>query len=380
MGRNVSLFCKKVKDLTPDLLLVFVTLAVITLLFTNWYDPFSPVEPELLKNPNFSEGLSFWEHSKLPDNVAIEDQGIVKLHSTNPQSHVSITQIITDPLRFKFLRLSGQVKTEDVKPGKRGWQKARLILSSYDANGKWISSPHYVTALTGTNDWREYSEVFRIIPAAKQLHVSAQLPNAIGTMWIKSLSLMEVLKKRSVFYYNTGFLILWGVFLAILLVPYIISSYSLIWRLVVVACILSVLIGSLAPGKQKNEFLKDSALTIQKMVQPHKGIKSVAPSDIKNKMIQEDIQWQKVSKTIFKSGHFIFFALLAVTLRLSIPPDRKRFLIPDLMMVAATTELMQNFINGRNPLFMDLLIDLSGIFLGLLLAQAWLQIKKKRLA
>jgi VanZ family protein len=49
-------------------------------------------------------------------------------------------------------------------------------------------------------------------------------------------------------------------------------------------------------------------------------------------------------------------------------------------MLAASTELMQNFITGREPLLNDLLINLSGVIVGLLLAQVWLQINKNRFA
>ena len=103
---NSSLLMEIVKKLYPNLVSFFVALALITLLFVIWYDPFVLVGPELLKNPNFSQEFSSWKYSNQPDNVAIEDQGIVKLHSTNPKSNTAITQIISDPVRFKFPQLA----------------------------------------------------------------------------------------------------------------------------------------------------------------------------------------------------------------------------------------------------------------------------------
>ena len=84
---------------------------------------------------------------------------------------------------------------------------------------------------------------------------------------------------------------------------------------------------------------------------------------------------------IYKGGHFVFFfALLAFILPLPLEFNKRpSSLIPDLFMLAASTELMQNFITGRTPLLKDFLINLLGVVGGLLLAQVWLRINKNRL-
>jgi len=376
MKKNISQITRIVKGLFPGLVPVFVILAIITLLFVKWYDPFVLIGPELLKNPDFSQGFSSWKKSGQPDNIAIEDDGIVKLNSINPRSSTSITQIIYGPVRYKFLKLSGQIKTKDIKPGKRNWEKAWLLLSSYDENGKLLPSPRHVVQLVGTNNWQLYSKIFKIIPTAKQLHVSALLFKATGIMWIKNLSLREVQQKGSVFYYRTGFIVAWGIFLTYLLVPYIIKSYNRIWRILVVVCISAVIIGSLTFGEYKTEFVEVVNPIVQKMIRPPSKI---TPSDIKETKGQNDKEQEKISLIIFKGGHFVFFVLLAFVLPLALEFDKRpSSLIPDLFMIAASTELMQNFITGRTPLLKDLLINLSGVIGGLLLAHVWLQINKNR--
>ena len=378
MKKNISLSVRIVKGLFPGLVPVFVILAIITLLFVKLYDPFVLIGPELLKNPDFSQEFSNWKKSGQLDNIAIEDYGIVKLNSSNPRSYTSITQIIYDPVRYKLLKLSGQIKTKDIKPGKRSWEKAWLFLSSYDENGKLLPLPRHVVQLIGTNNWQLYSKIFKIIPTAKQLHVSALLFKATGIMWIKDLSLREVQQKGSVFYYRTGFIIAWGIFLTSLLVPYIIKSYNRIWRILVVVCLSAVIIGSLTFGEHKTEFLEAVKPIIQKMIRP---TSEITPSDIKEIKGQNDKEQEKISLIIYKGGHFVFFALLAFVLPLALEFNKRpSSLIPDLFMLAASTELMQNFITGREPLLNDLLINLSGVIGGLLLAQVWLQINKNRFA
>lgn len=381
MKKNTSLFISIIKSLFTRLTSVFITLTLITLVYINWYYPFVIVGPELLNNPSFNQEFSYWEKTGRPESITIENQNIVKLNLTNPQSNTSLTQIISDPFRFKFLKLSGQIKTEEINPGKKDWQKARLVLSSYDENGNWLPAPQNVARFIGTNKWQLYSKVFRITPTAKQLRVSAQLPHATGTMWIKNLSLKEVHEKRSAIYYKFGFIIVWSVFLTSLLLPYIINPYTWIWRLMVAACLFTVLLGNLALGEQKIEFQKSSIHFLQKMIQPQEERGSVASSDIKDQRNQTHYgrQWERVLVVIFKGGHFIFFALLAFVLPLAIEFKKRRTLIPDLFMLAATTELMQNFIDGRIPLFQDLFINLSGVIVGLFLATIGLRVRKNRL-
>jgi len=378
MKKNISLFLKIVKGLFPGLVPIFVVLAIITLLFVKWYDPFVLIGPELLKNPDFSQKFYNWKKSSQLDNITIDDYGVVKLNSSNPRSYTGITQTIDDPVRYKFLKLSGQIKTKDIKPGKRSWEKAWLFLSSYDENGKLLPLPRHVVQLIGTNNWQLYSKIFRIFPTAKQLDVSVLLFKATGIMWIKDLSLREVQQKGSVFYYRTGFIIAWSIFLTALFVPYVIKSYNRIWRLLVVVCLSAVIIGSLTFGEHKTFFLEAANPIIQKMIQPQF---EVTPSNINEIKDQNDKEQIKISLIIFKGGHFVFFALLAFVLPLALEFNKSpSSLIPDLFMLAASTELMQNFITGRTPLLKDLLINLSGVFGGLLLAQVWLQINKNRRA
>jgi len=378
MKKNISLFLKIVKGLFPGLVPIFVVLAIITLLFVKWYDPFVFIGPELLKNPDFSQKFSNWKKSSQLDNITIEDYGVVKLNSGNPRSYTSITQIIYNPVRYKFLKLSGQIKTKDIKPGKRDWEKAWLLLSSYDENGKLLPLPRHVAQLIGTNNWQLYSKIFKIIPTAKQLHVSALLFKATGIMWIKDLSLREVQQKGSVFYYRTGFIIAWSIFLTGLFVPYIIKSCNRIWRLLVVVCLSAVIIGSLTFVEHKTSFLEAANPIIQKMIQPQSEVTSSNINEIKG---QNDKEQKKISLIILKGGHFVFFALLAFVLPLALEFNKSpSSVIPDLFMLAASTELMQNFITGRTPLLKDLLINLSGVIGGLLLAQVWLRINKNRLA
>lgn len=75
------------------------------------------------------------------------------------------------------------------------------------------------------------------------------------------------------------------------------------------------------------------------------------------------------SMDLSKIGHFIFFLglgfILAMILR-----DRKIFdFFAVIVMLACGTELIQIYIDGRTPLFSDVLIDISGGLLGIALAK-----------
>lgn len=71
---------------------------------------------------------------------------------------------------------------------------------------------------------------------------------------------------------------------------------------------------------------------------------------------------------IFKLGHFVMFALLAITLVISKPYRISNVrLVFYLTLFAAVSEVLQLFMAGRNPQLGDIIIDCGGIASGLVL-------------
>lgn len=345
----------------------FLGLAALTLLFAFLYDPYQEVGPELLENHDFRDGLRSWQVETEGGSVLLRHPGMVRLQAEVSGKYIGLTQIVRQPVRFELLRLVGEMRTEKVVPGPRDWQQARLILSSHDRDGRWLPAPHHVALLRGAHGWRPYDRVFKIIPAAEQLRVTAQLPKATGTLWVKNLSLRGVVEKKSHIYLQTGFLILWGMFLAWLLVPYVTNGRTVGLRVLLFACFFGVLMGTLTPGMHKIKWQRNSAHLIQKLIE--------APGDAAYSVSAgKQLQDKKGERRLFgllqnftKSGHFVLFALLGIAVPLILPAVTGRFMWGDLAMLAGTTELMQFYIQGRSPMFGDFVIDITGISFGLMI-------------
>ena len=352
--------------------IVFLILALSTLFFILSYEPYQNIGSEVLINPDFNDGLTSWKYSTEQESVLVESHGIVRLRSDNIEKSVSLTQIIPEPSRFKLLRLSGEVRTENVVPGKKGWQRARLILSSHDKDGKWLPSPHHVVLLTGTKDWKICSGVFKIIPEAGQLQVTAQLPRATGTMWVRNLSLREVVEKSSAHYFSIFFLLLWAILLAYILIPHVRHSKTFVLQLLVIASAAAVLLGTLTPEERLNRLETDSVQAVKKLIEP---AVSTAPKTQEEQKIKEvtDRAFADFLHLASKVGHFIFFTLLVLSFWSAQKEKNLQIFVPDLLMLAAGTEMMQYFVRGRTPLVLDFFIDTGGIVLGMLIIFAWRQ-------
>ncbi len=379
---------------------LFLALAAATILVGVFYDRYEPVGPEVLLNADFSQGLDGWRLKGPAGAIALEDGGTVRLNANRPNTHVSLTQSIEDPRRFVLVRLSAEMRTEDVTAGQRNWQKARLIMSSFDGKGQWVPAPHHVNSLIGSHPWKRYEQVFRIIPEAGRIDVSAQLDRAMGTLWIREPSLRKVIERPAYSLLQAAFFGLWGLFLVWLLAPSVFGSGGrMAWRGMVLLSALLVLAGTLISGEQRREIEKDLLYGYESMAEssplrrpspadraatgsttaPGRTVASaerevpakaavpsqgVVPGRERTRTIEV---WERIRKA-GKSGHFVLFALFGLSLAGAAPGGSRARLLLDVAMLGAATELLQFFIEDRMPLLGDWLIDMAGGGMGL----AWM--------
>lgn len=378
---------------------LFLSLATATILVGIFYDRYEPVGPEVLLNADFSRGLDGWKLKGPAGAITLEEAGTVRLLSNRPNTHVSLTQSIDDPRRFVLVRLSAEMKTEDVTAGQRNWQKARLIMSSFDGKGQWVPAPHHVNSLVGSHPWKRYEQVFRIIPEAGRIDVSAQLDRAMGALWIRGPSLRKVIERPVYALFQATFFGLWGLFLVWLLAPSVFGPGGrFVWRGMVLLSALVVLAGTLVPGEQRREIEKDLLYGYESMADPNPSRKAspadraaidrtaapghtVAPAETEvpgrtaapsqavapgRERVRTIELWERIRKA-GKSGHFVLFALFGLSLAGAVQECSRARLFLDIAMLGAATEVLQFFIEDRMPLVGDWLIDLAGGLLGLAL-------------
>jgi len=352
---------------------LFSLLALSTVLFIARYEPYQNVGPELLAAPALSGPWAQWQGQGPAGSIAIAG-GEARLRLEDGAASARLTRAIDDPARFALLRFAGALRTEDVVGGEKEWEKARLVLSSLDAAGRSLPVDHHLVRLTGSRPWKEYAKVFRVSRETRKMVATVQLLHSTGTVWVKDLSLRPVAEKPVFAACRAVAFFLWGAFLLWLLAPYAAGARNLLLRGAVVLAVAAILAGTLMPADMKFSFLDDLSVTTQQ-VQVHKESAPrppAAPSDAPE-------LWQSLFKTrhvTSKLGHFAFFGVLAVALRLARPGQGKTSLFTDALMLAGATEMLQFFVEGRSPAVFDLLIDASGVLFGA--AALWLVRRGRR--
>ncbi|MFK7779189.1 MAG: VanZ family protein [Gimesia sp.] len=337
----------------------FLFLAVATLYLGVWYKRYLPVGSALLPALQLDNKNSTWHSYGLQGAVIQESAEVVRLHSNDPTKSVGLKFPITEPSRFHYLQLSADLRTENVVAGKQSWQKARLLLSSHDAKGKWLPQHHHVVTLEGDNPWQHYTEAFTISDTAAQLRVGVQLPRATGTLWVRNLNLQEVVVKPVYWYGSYVIELIWSFFLLWLLAPYFNRGSRWLLRGGLSLVLMLTFVGILLPGNLKVQMLAQGKEWLQSCTQIwSQNVSSDAVTGVAL------LPWFDVAKL----GHFLIFALLARVLVFAWPERNRYYILTDLLMLAAATELLQLFVVGRSPLFTDWLIDGGGIVLGLCLS------------
>jgi len=347
----------------------FLLLSLLTMLVIFFYDPYLAVGPELLDNPTFSEGLAGWNFHGPDGSVTPGADGTVRLESGDPSQNVVIYQKIAEPQRFTLLRLAGFLRTVEVVAGSKGWHQARLVLASYDRDGKWLAGPHHVVSLASTHNWKRYAEVFRILPGARELRVMAQLPYATGTMQVGHLSLRPVEAKSSAPFLRILFLAAWGGLILWVFLPLLRAGRTACRRVALAMALLAVLIGTLTPGDLRKQWQDDSVATLESI---GRQIATATPDEAVTAAVEakrgRHNSRHKLDRhllAILKAAHFLLFGTLACCLALALPGLPLSGLLGPLGMLATATEFMQFFIRGRTALYGDWLIDLVGALVGL---------------
>ncbi len=320
--------------------LLFTCLFISSIYLAILHERYQPVGQQLLAPLELSKD-SPWQQRGNKKQITMERDG-ARLDSTNPKGTVQLQYIVPNPQRFQLLRLSADIQTEGVIPGTKSWHKARLVLSSFDINNKWISHPHSVVALGGTNLWQHYEKTFTVHPEANQLRVCAQLVHAPGSMWVRKVELQEV-DITPLYHYGQYVIICgWLLFLLWLTLPYAKQCRHKSWRLIALFILSIGISGVIAPAALK--------LMLLHLFPAHTD----------------------------KIGHFILFTLIALFSTLICRKHGYVKILTDLVILAAATELIQLFVPGRSAMVSDWVIDTGGVLLGMLFAVAIDRLFKSR--
>ena len=315
----------------------------------------------LLHNSDFSEGFKNWTESSNCGKLT-QSLNAVLLENQKSPCTVFLRQHIPIPLNATQLKLTAEVYTRNVSQGKLPWQSARLSLVGIDKNTKKMwHHPHMIKLPPQSKEWQHVSQVFSIPPDAVELIVGLEIIETTGTVAARELELASVSENNGFSIAANSLLLLWGITFLWLgrNLHRLFNSKKIQGLFFIVSA--SIAIGCcVIPGKIRDMILDQFQETIGKL----------------KMIIAESYSWSYVPAELQidltlspdKAGHFVLFAMLAFLVRIGRPQDRFAAQCFNLMLFAASTEVLQFYIADRQPGVTDWLIDVGGLMLGFFFA------------
>ncbi len=334
--------------LTITFLLVAIT---VTLFETN--PRYEVISEEMLANGDFSNGLDGWQTTVGADVVVAG--GSLKLSSHTMDARVQVWQSFPAPEPGGQYLIRGELRVESLSPGIRSWEKARLMI--YNQVGDSVNKyPINVAALSLSRDWVTYRRAIEFGSKPRPTRIVLEILNAKGTLLARNLSLTKIRQRQPynwIFYSTLTLWIVLGLGVARVLYqnPGRPVSRCLSWPLAAIMAI-----GLLVP-----ESLKISVLIYFNQLWPFSICQLTHAPGLDASLLHYVTDW--AGREI--AGHFFAFLAFAVVVRYKFPSARLMDMFLVFLAVAASSETIQFFAEGRSPQLQDIAADLVGMACGL---------------
>lgn len=330
-------------------IILFVLIGALTAASCSFVDRYREVGDQILLNSEFSEGLRFWQVQKTPRAEVAVLGNVLQITSGTVEENVQIWQDVPAELNGAKVRLQATMKTEGVVGKGKSWNRARLLLlQPHQWQGKYFAF-RIVASLSGTHDWKTYG---RVVPTVRSLgsQVRIQLPDSRGTFWVKEVHMYRVEERAVYRLIKWVFIALWASFIVALFVP-VLKVNNRILPFITVPTLLLIVAGTAMSGSVKNHLKYLVLSRLDRYVFP---IQKVIW------MISYRFNLEPAVFDLTKVAHFLLFGAFTFMFLLGNPGRSKALQLGDVFMLACATECIQFFVDGRSPLFTDVLIDMAG--------------------
>ncbi len=319
-------------------LLCFTILCVITVWSGFFIERFKPNGPEVLTEN--------WQILTSDTGTAEFEQGLFYLSSSNANKAIEFIQVVKLKQNPNYLKLKGSLKSLNVIPGQQKWNKARLLLLQYDASGERLQMPHEVISISGSRDWGDYSESFVVSPLTSELNVIVKLSQCTGSIWVKNLSLIPVVKTQFYIWLKRILFSSWFLFFIFLFYPHTPTKKHIYPQIVLCSCVIGILLISTMTGEVKTRITQKIHAQVQ---------------------VSKNIYQKIIPKDISGIGHFCSFILLGASLCFVMPVESTSHILTKIVFFAGGAEIMQLHVDERTPQLIDFFLDVSGGILGIML-------------
>ncbi len=351
---------KAIKLLKRSRIFVVTSLLVlITVIFFTQADVYIPDNHNLLPDYQEKNLLRLTKSKQGAEITDTTNNELWQLSNTATSGTRWIDLDINASTHYDTLYLSADIKST-IEPEQTSGQQASadFMLLSQNKQQEWdYQAPHLLAAITSTQDWTHYEAGFKTNSDATLYRISANLAGLTGSLLIKNITLHSA--EKSLFYRVGYYSLLSGWMLLLLyLATYLSKHFTGMYEYWPLFAVLAfIIIGILLPADIKYSLLTQvhTLLSTLGVDFPLPGVNTNAHHSTRPLL------------PLDKTGHLIAFGTAGFILAWKGKSDYKEYL-PILILFAITTETLQYFIPGRNPLMMDVAIDAGGIIVGASLA------------
>lgn len=352
---------------------IFTLLGLVTIALYFAVDRYHATGEQLLQNNDFSQGLQDWAQSKSATPRSGVNEGVLELHIVEEGSSAQVSQKIKISSLGKRVILQATLSSSNIIKGPKNWNRGRVILVQYSDGKPQYQIAHQLVSLEGTNDSKEYTVTLPIIPWDSDAKLIVQMSRCVGALYCEELGLFRAEKNPLYSIVKWSVLGSWALFALLLFCSRLFDTKLGILRpALVLLTIGGIIVGATLPGELKNKLKSE----IIKETKAYTTTVS-APVDHTITNIAIKLKIDRPTIDITKVAHFVIFGLLAFLLMSQSPLSSFGGIIIDIFMLACGTELAQLFIEGRGALFTDVVIDMAGCGVGILLMIV-IRSKKKR--
>jgi hypothetical protein len=332
-------------------------LLVATVVFFELVAGWVPGGGELLTDGELQHGLQAWQVSAGASASPAPFGGLV-IESSSATAHAGIEQSFVYPEPCEYLQVHAELGVRNVVPGERGWQRARILLARRTKSGNWAVTTQPTLSFQGSLPVAAHEAVLPCPHRASRIYLRVELHQVPGRIELRSLSLKPVRESAVTVAGRWLAAAAWGLLGLALLLRLGPAPMASPARRPALWLAVPILIGVLIPAS-----LRDALLTLVGLGGAEQG---------PGAMLAAPTTW----------GHALLFTLLAAALAAGRPALPLLRLAALLVSFALVSEVLQYFAPGRTPDLADLLVDLSGIAVGMLLGSCLgrLSARRRRLA
>ncbi len=170
--------------------IALLALCVATLVLFYSGLQYQTVVTDLLPNLRFETGFAHWEST--PNGIGLLDgEPPAAILTVGPGALVPVLmQPLSDPQRFRHVRVAADVAADGIEPGVRPWERGGIMFYSYAKDGRrlWYW-PSEVGTFTGSSDWRRYESVFPVNGDAEVMRLFVYTAGTSGSLSVRDVEM-----------------------------------------------------------------------------------------------------------------------------------------------------------------------------------------------